>query len=83
MEKDKYFGRVVWFDAKKGFGFLACPDFPKDVFCHWAHIVSEEEYKTLDADAMVSFMLDKNDQGIMATQIQVVKEKDDGLREAE
>ncbi len=27
-------GIVKWFNAKKGYGFIASPDWPKDVFFH-------------------------------------------------
>lgn len=69
----KHTGRVVWFNNKKGYGFIACPDFDKDVFAHWQNIVSDNSFKTIEKDAMVSFVLGTNDQGQIACNITVIK----------
>lgn len=46
-------GTVKWFNASKGFGFIA-QDGGKDVFVHHTAIQAQG-YKTLDEGARVSF----------------------------
>lgn len=76
-EKKRHMARVVWFNGKRGFGFLACPDFPHDIFCHWQHINSNSDYKTLEKDQLVSFITTRNSKGIIATDILVENEESD------
>jgi CspA family cold shock protein len=46
-------GTVKWFNADKGYGFLAV-DGQDDVFVHWSKIVSDG-YKTLEDGQQVEF----------------------------
>jgi CspA family cold shock protein len=46
-------GTVKWFNADKGYGFLAV-DGQDDVFVHWSKIVSDG-YKTLEDGQPVEF----------------------------
>ncbi|MEV6282641.1 cold shock domain-containing protein [Kribbella sp. NPDC051770] len=46
-------GTVKWFNADKGYGFLAV-DGQDDVFVHWSRIVSDG-YKTLEDGQHVEF----------------------------
>lgn len=46
-------GKVKWFNAEKGFGFIEGED-GKDVFVHFSAIQTDG-FKTLDEGQMVSF----------------------------
>ena len=48
-------GTVKWFNADKGYGFLAL-DGQDDVFVHWSKIVSDG-YKTLEDGQTVDFQV--------------------------
>lgn len=48
-------GTVKWFNADKGYGFLAI-DGQDDVFVHWSKIVSDG-YKTLEDGQPVEFQI--------------------------
>jgi len=47
-------GKVVWFNAQKGFGFLSDEATNKEYFCHFSAIQSEG-YKKLDEGQRVRF----------------------------
>jgi len=55
-------GNVKWFDAKKGYGFIVCPEATdstgvvRDVFVHYSKI-QMEGFKKLEAGEKVSFDL--------------------------
>ena len=66
MENKKYTGKVIWFNVKRGLGFLAwekegAPQ--KDMFVHFSDI-SVEGFKSLNKDQMVEFEIGKNHNGI-------------------
>ncbi|WBQ04244.1 cold-shock protein [Kribbella sp. CA-293567] len=48
-------GTVKWFNADKGYGFLAV-DGQDDVFVHWSKIVTDG-YKTLEDGQQVEFQV--------------------------
>ena len=48
-------GTVKWFNADKGYGFLAV-DGQDDVFVHWSKIISDG-YKTLEDGQQVDFQI--------------------------
>ncbi|MDP6727499.1 MAG: cold-shock protein [Gammaproteobacteria bacterium] len=60
-------GRVKWFDAKKGFGFIE-QEGGDDVFVHFRAIVSEG-YKTLDEGQEVEFELEDGEKGPQAANV--------------
>ena len=49
-------GKVLWFDVKKGFGFIRAED--QDVFVHYSKIIAEVgEFRTLEQGDTVEFEL--------------------------
>ena len=65
-------GRVKWFDAKKGFGFIIGPD-GKDVFVHYTHIHGDG-FRTLRDGESVDYELIEGDKGYQAREVHPVTE---------
>jgi cold shock protein len=63
-------GTVKWFNAAKGFGFLAREN-GEDVFVHYSAIEAGG-YRTLEEGAKVSFVVKKGPKGLQAEQVQLV-----------
>lgn len=61
-------GTVKWFDAAKGFGFIAPDDGSKDVFVHHSAIVGTG-YKSLEEGQKVRFGVQQGPKGLSATQV--------------
>ena len=60
-------GTVKWFNASKGFGFIA-RDSGEDVFVHFSAIESSG-YRTLDEGARVTFIVKTGPKGLQAEQV--------------
>ena len=60
-------GKVKWFNAEKGYGFITTED-STDVFVHYSAIQSEG-YKTLDDGQEVSFDITESDRGPQASNV--------------
>ena len=58
MQEEKYVGKVAWFDAKLGYGFITRQN-EKDLFVHWSDITSEG-FKTLKKGQEVAFSIGLN-----------------------
>jgi cold shock protein len=63
-------GTVKWFNAAKGFGFLAREN-GEDVFVHYSAIESGG-YRTLEEGAKVSFVVKKGPKGLQAEQVTLI-----------
>ncbi len=63
-------GTVKWFNADKGYGFLAV-DGQDDVFVHWSKIVSDG-YKTLEDGQNVEFQIVDGPKGREADAVTLV-----------
>ncbi|WP_326823460.1 cold-shock protein [Streptosporangium sp. NBC_01639] len=64
-------GTVKWFNAEKGFGFIAPDDGTADVFVHYSAINSGG-YRTLEENQRVSFTTTQGQKGPQADQVQVL-----------
>lgn len=53
-----YVGKVIWFDSKKGFGFISRENQP-DIFVHFSDIAMDG-YKNLIKDQTVQFQIGEN-----------------------
>ena len=60
-------GKVKWFNARKGYGFIAAPD-GRDVFVHYSSI-SGDGYKTLEEGDSVTFEIVEGEKGPRAEQV--------------
>ncbi len=63
-------GRVKWFNAPKGFGFIERED-ESDVFVHYRGIRGEG-YKSLQDGQAVSFAVVETPKGLQAEDVEVV-----------
>ncbi|MEV8374886.1 cold shock domain-containing protein [Kribbella sp. NPDC056861] len=63
-------GTVKWFNADKGYGFLAV-DGQDDVFVHWSKIVTDG-YKTLEDGQPVEFQVVDGPKGREADAVQTL-----------
>jgi CspA family cold shock protein len=60
-------GTVKWFNAEKGYGFIAV-DGGRDVFVHYSAIQADG-YRSLDEGQRVEFEVEQGDRGPQATSV--------------
>ena len=72
-EKDSIMaqGTVKWFNAEKGFGFIAQNDGGADVFVHYSAIESNG-YKSLDENQAVEFDVTQGPKGPQAERVRAI-----------
>ena len=58
-------GTVKWFNAEKGFGFIATDDNGPDVFVHYSAIQSDG-FRTLEENQRVTFEASQGEKGPQA-----------------
>ena len=61
-------GTVKWFNAEKGFGFIAPDDGGKDLFVHHSSIQSRG-FRSLDEGQQVEFDVEQGDKGLQAVNV--------------
>jgi CspA family cold shock protein len=64
------YGKVKWFDSKKGFGFIEKEDGSGDVFVHYSDLLGEG-YRTLKEGDRVKFEISKTPKGDKATNVEL------------
>jgi CspA family cold shock protein len=65
-------GTVKWFNAEKGFGFIAPDDSSPDVFAHYSAIASTGGYRSLEENQRVEFDVAQGPKGLQAENIRPV-----------
>jgi CspA family cold shock protein len=64
-------GTVKWFNAEKGYGFIAPDDGSADVFVHYSAIQTSG-YRTLEEDQRVEFEVTQGQKGPQADQVRPI-----------
>jgi CspA family cold shock protein len=64
-------GIVKWFNAEKGFGFIAADDGSGDLFAHYSAIQTGG-YRSLEENQRVEFDVATSPKGLQAENIRVV-----------
>ena len=65
-------GTVKWFNATKGFGFIAPEQGGEDIFVHFAAIENNGGYRTLEEGAKVQYEVQKSDRGLSAVNVKKI-----------
>jgi CspA family cold shock protein len=65
-------GTVKWFNAEKGFGFIAVDGGGVDVFVHFSAIADTGGYRSLDEDQRVAFETTQGPKGPQASDVRVI-----------
>jgi CspA family cold shock protein len=68
--EDRIIGKVKWFNASKGYGFIERQDGP-DVFVHYTAIQTEG-FRTLDEGQEVEFSIEQGPKGLQAAYVTVL-----------
>ena len=65
---DRVKGKVKWFNASKGYGFLERPDGESDIFVHYSAIQGDG-FRSLEEGESVEFSIAKTDKGLQAEDV--------------
>ncbi|GGK61120.1 cold-shock protein [Ornithinimicrobium pekingense] len=65
-------GTVRWFDADRGFGFIAVGEGAEDLYVHASEIVSDDAMKLLREGQVVEFEIGEGDRGPQARRVRVL-----------
>jgi len=79
-ETKVFLGTVIFFSARKGFGFLDWEGEEGDLFVHFSNIQSDG-FKTLLPDQRVEFEIGENHKGRQAVNVRVIAGPDEDLTE--
>lgn len=64
-------GTVKWFNAEKGYGFIAPSDGSADLFVHYSEIQGSG-FRTLEENQQVEFEIGEGQKGPQAQQVNVL-----------
>ncbi len=76
---DRITGTVKWFNATKGYGFIAPDGGQEDVFVHYSAIQSDSSYRTLNEGDRVEFSIEQSPKGPQATNVTKVYSAEEGM----
>ena len=65
----KQTGKVKWFDAEKGFGFIQQDEGGKDIFCHRNNVENLGFQEGLEDGEAVEFNVEETPKGLSATDV--------------
>ncbi len=68
-------GTVRWFDADRGFGFIALDQDTEDLYVHASEIVSNDSMKLLREGQVVEFEIGEGDRGPQARRVRVTADQ--------
>ena len=69
------YGKVIWFNDKRGYGFVKPDNGEADMFVHFSNIVADTgKFKTLTAGQTIQFVIGANKNGPQAEQVIVIDE---------
>ena len=63
-------GKIKWFNADKGFGFIAQDGSSQDVFVHWTAVEELDNYEEMREGEPVSFEVENTDRGLRAVNVE-------------
>ena len=64
------YGRVKWFNERRGFGFILGEDDGREYFVHYSQIETGGGYRTLRPDWRVRFVARETERGWAAEQVE-------------
>lgn len=68
-------GTVRWFDADRGFGFIALGEEAEDLYVHASEIISDDAMKLLREGQVVEFEIGEGDRGPQARSVRVTADR--------
>ncbi|QDO87034.1 cold-shock protein [Ornithinimicrobium ciconiae] len=68
-------GTVRWFDADRGFGFIALGQEAEDLYVHASEIISDGAVKLLREGQVVEFEIGEGDRGPQARRVRVIADQ--------
>ena len=69
-------GKIKWFNADKGFGFIAQDGSSQDVFVHWTAVEELDNYEEMREGEPVSFEVENTDRGLRAVNVERVEKQE-------
>lgn len=67
------YGKVKWFDAQKGFGFIQPDNGEKDIFVHRNNIENLGFNEGINDGEEVEFSIEETDKGLSATEVYILE----------